>query len=117
MRESEKGPNQKSDGTRGNRSTNNRYQRTQRNSHNKLQLKGAIEELKNNIYFLGGFKQNDNYNTVTRNIYMYMQHTMDHGVDIVTALRQKTDIDFDQMISNLPIVKKMATNNQKLAGQ
>ena len=117
MRESERGPTQKSDGTRGNRSTNNRYQRAQKNSHNKPQLKGAIEELKGNVYFLGGYKQNDNYNTVTRNIYMYMQRTMDHGDDIVTALRQKKDIDFDQMISNLPIVEEMAMNNQKLAGQ
>ena len=48
---------------------------------------------------------------------MYMQHTMDHGDDIVTALRQKRDIDFDQMIRDLPIVKETATDNQKLAGQ
>ncbi len=48
---------------------------------------------------------------------MYMQRTMDHGEDIVTALRQKKDIGFNQMISNLPIVKETATNNQKLAGQ
>ncbi len=117
MRESEKGPTQKSDGTRGNQSTNNRYQRTQRNNYNKPQLKGAIEELKSNVYFLGGFKQNDNYNTVTRNIYMYMQRTMDYGDNIVTAVRQKANINFNQMISNLPIVKEVATNNQKLAGQ
>ena len=95
MRESEKGPNQKTDGTRGNQNSNNRYQRTQRNSNNRPQLRGAIKELKNNVYFIGGVRQSNNYGTVTRNIYMYMQHTMDHGDDILTALRQKKDINFD----------------------
>ncbi len=116
MRESERGPNQKTDSTRSNLSSNNRYQRAQKSNNNKPQLRGAIEELKNNVYFLGGFKQNDNYDTVTRNIYMYMQCTMDIGDDVVTALRQKGEIDFDEMIRDLPIVKEMATENQKLAG-
>ncbi len=117
MRESEKGPNQRTVGTTSNRSSNNRYQRSHKNNNEKPQLKGAIEELKNNVYYLGNFKQSDNYDTVTRNIYAYIQRTMDHGDDIVTALRQKRDIDFDKMITDLWNVRETASSNQKLAAQ
>ncbi len=40
-----------------------------------------------------------------RNIFTYLQHTMDHGDDIVKALINKQDMDYNEMIAKLPEVK------------
>ncbi len=114
---SENGPTQRGNSTRGNKNNNNSYQRSQRNDNNKMQLRGTIDELKNNMYYIGNFKQSDNYDIVMRNIFMYIQCTMDHGDDIVTVLIHKKDVYYDKTIANLQDVKSTASKNKILAGQ
>ena len=67
------GPNQWDQGTINNpdngnnrdssrrQNNNKRYQPSQRHNNNKSYLKDAFEKLKNNVYCLGQFRQNDNY--------------------------------------------------------
>ncbi len=45
----ENGPSQRGNGTRGNQNNNNRYQRSQRNHNNRMQPRGVIDELKNDM--------------------------------------------------------------------
>ena len=74
---------------RGNRNFN--Y--TPRNASN---LKGACEELKDNVYTVGDAKQADQYNKTTESIVNYIQRTYDEGQDVKDALVALEHVDMDQ---------------------
>ena len=74
---------------RGNRNFN--Y--TPRNASN---LKGACEELKDNVYTVGDAKQADRYNKTTESIVNYIQRTYDEGQDVKDALVALEHVDMDQ---------------------
>ena len=89
-----------------NGNTNNRRQSTKSNSRNhgnnnknrndnKPNLAGETEELGSNVYFIGSFKQQENYDKTTEAILKYIQGKFDYGVDVVKSLEDKEKIDFD----------------------
>ena len=98
-----------------NQSTGRRNQSVRNNRSNrtdKPKLKGEIEELGSNVYFIGSFKQSDNYETVTEAICNYILRKMEHGEDIVKAIMDGTEVDFDAMIDALPVVPITSSANQ-----
>ena len=59
-------------------------------------LKGACEELKDNVYTVGDAKQADRFTKTTENIVNYIQRTYDEGQDVMDALVNLEDVDFDE---------------------
>ena len=78
-----------------NRNSNNSNPRKngQRNTSN---LKGACEDLKDNVYTIGDAKQADRYTKTTESIVNYIQRTYDEGQDVKDALvkLQHTDMEY-----------------------
>ena len=95
----------------GRRNQTTRGKNTIRTNNEKSRLKGAIDELGHYVYFIGSHKQTDNYNVVTEQIYLYILRKMDHGDDIVLVLKNGKDIDFDEIIANLPVPPANANVN------
>ena len=53
-------------------------------------VQGEIEELGNNVYFYGNYRQADNFDVVTKRIFGYIRKTMEYGDNITgTEDREK----------------------------
>ena len=90
-----------------NRSTN--YNKSYNN------LKGACEELKDNVYTLGDAKQADRYTKTTEAIVNYIQRTFDKGQDAKDALVALQQTDTDQwMPENNDTRENQLTYQEKL---
>jgi hypothetical protein len=48
--------------------------------------KGAIDELKDNVYIVGDARQADKYNKTTEAILAYIQANYEEGMDVVNGL-------------------------------
>ena len=78
-----------------NRNSNNSNPRKNGQS-NTSNLKGACEDLKDNVYTIGDAKQADRYTKTTESIVNYIQRTYDEGQDVKDALvkLQHTDMEY-----------------------
>ena len=94
---------------RGSRPYNSNF--GQRNFSN---LKGACEELKDNVYTVGDAKQADRFAKTTENIVNYIQRTYDEGQDVMDALVNMEDVDFDEFEPESEEAEADLTYMQKL---
>ena len=83
----------------------------QRNYSN---LKGACEELKDNVYTVGDAKQADRFTKTTENIVNYIQRTYEEGQDVMDALVKLEDVDFDEYEPESDEAEDQLTYMQKL---
>jgi hypothetical protein len=64
--------------------------------------RGAIEELKDNIYIVGDARQADKYNKTTEAILSYIQTNYTEGQDVVEGLTSMTDPNFNKWKPDKP---------------
>lgn len=65
-------------------------------NHNNNYLKGACEELKDNVYTVGDAKQADRYSKTTESIVNYIQRNYDDGQEVKDALVKLQNADMEE---------------------
>ena len=73
--------------------------------------KGAIEDLKDNVYIVGDARQADKYNKTTEAILAYIQANYEEGMDVVNGLTKLAEPDFDKWKPKAPKAKAKATTD------
>lgn len=72
--------------------------------------RGAIEELRDNVYIVGDVRQAHKFTKTTEAILAYIQATYDEGMDVVDGLTKMEDPDFDKWKPEQPKPKIKATD-------
>src|SRR5512135_1675242 len=72
--------------------------------------RGAIEELRDNVYIVGDVRQAHKFTKTTEAILAYIQATYDGGMDVVDGLTKMEDPDFDKWKPEQPKPRIKATN-------
>jgi hypothetical protein len=79
--------------------------------------RGAIEELKDNVYIVGDARQADKYTKTTEAILSYIQTNYNEGQDVVQGLTIMEDPNFDDWKPDKPKPKKKPAKAKTTEGE
>lgn len=88
----------------GNGSQTGRSKNTSKSNNKRFnQIRGACEELRNNVFTVGDLKSGDKFTRTKEEIQMYIQRTFENGHDISTSLENLKLEDMEQHMPSDPV--------------